>query len=359
MDPIISRLTWGVSRLPLRRPYHLSFATLTEFAAVWVRYEDEMGRVGLGEAVALPGYSWETTEDICAAVAEITQGAQGLPRSMVEDRCLGCWARRPFAASAVMTALRLPELLEKAPLGRAVPLNFPVAGDAEPARLRSAIGEGLRQGYRYIKVKVGRDLDRELANLPILLAEEREREFEVVFDANQGFSLEQALVFAEALAARDHGRLLWFEQPLDRLAWSELSELVAQAPVKVVIDESIYSADDVARAADMRAYGVKMKLFKQLSPGKVLELAELARSLGLRVVLGNGVSTDVGNLAEYGVMCLGEGLFVPPAECNGLQKLSTPLLAGLLEVEGGSLVCRASGSEVASLLASRHIYPAS
>jgi L-alanine-DL-glutamate epimerase-like enolase superfamily enzyme len=326
-----------VARLPLKTPYHLSFITLTEYSVVWVRYEDEEGGVGLGEAVPLPGYGWETLEDVQAAVADLTRRAAGLHLSQVAERCRLLWPTRPFAASAVMTALQFPELLEAASLGAAFPLNWPVAGDAPLEALRKQVETGLVQGYRFIKVKVGRNLAAELANLPLLLTEWPDRDFGVLFDANQGFSLKDALAFAQGLKAHDQGRLRWFEQPLDREDWDALTMLCSRSPVPIILDESIYSAEHIRRAAAMGAQGVKLKLFKQCGPQDAMTQARLARSLGLSVVFGNGVASDVGNLAEYLLLAMGGGLFTPPAESNGFCKLANPLLGNTLAVQNGSL----------------------
>lgn len=354
MDPVIRRLDWGVIRAPLRSPYHLSFATLVEYGTVWVRSEDERGDVGLGEVVPLPGYGWETLDDVTKAVARLLSGAVGLRRSELAGRCRALWPERPFAASAVMSALEFSDLLEESPGVGDFALNWPVAGNAPPDVLRAQVSAGLDQGYTFIKVKVGKDLSSELDNLPLLLKEWPDRAFRVLFDANQGYDCAMALAFARGLADNDSGRLLWFEQPLDRDDWQGLADVCAQSPVPIILDESVYSGEHVRRAARMGMHGVKLKLFKQCGPRHCLELARLAKELGLTVVFGNGVATDVGNLSEYLLLALSVGLFSAPAESNGFRKLAAPLLDGVLVERGGFLTLGVSKAELARRIHNLH-----
>jgi muconate cycloisomerase len=334
----IARATWGRCAARLSKPYELSFASLRHFDAVWVRIEDERGAVGLGESVALPGYAWETADGVADTVAALLDGADRSTAGALEQRCRELSAKHPFAASAVMTALELPALLGAHRPGFGFPINVPVSGETPPETLRAQVEKHLRDGYAYIKVKVGRNLEAECAAARALLAGEFAQRFAVVFDANQAYSLDQARRFADALAALPRERLLWLEQPVDRDDWQAMGEICRHAEVPVVLDEAIYSAEQIERAAAIGAHGVKLKGCKQLGARDALTLARRARALGLDVVFGNGVATDVGNLAEILVLEAGGALFSPPAECSGFAKLIEPLLPGALEIVPGGKV---------------------
>ena len=118
----------------LSKPYELSFTTLAAFDSIWVRLEDDAGKVGLGEAVALPGYGWETVDSVSRTVAAILDGAEGLSAQALEARCARFRAEHPFAASAVMTALELPDLLEGHDPRFSFPINVPVSGETALGR---------------------------------------------------------------------------------------------------------------------------------------------------------------------------------------------------------------------------------
>ncbi|MCK5715900.1 MAG: hypothetical protein KAH77_00310, partial [Thiomargarita sp.] len=83
----VKQLLFGKSRCALLKPYVLSFTTLDSFETIWVYAKDEDDRIGIGEAVALPGYSWETTDSIFATVASIVENASDLTYDKLIERC--------------------------------------------------------------------------------------------------------------------------------------------------------------------------------------------------------------------------------------------------------------------------------
>jgi L-alanine-DL-glutamate epimerase-like enolase superfamily enzyme len=159
----LRRLRWGTRIAPLVKPYALSFADIAAFNAVWVWAEDHQGRIGVGEAVALPGYNWETDQTIRAAVATICENGDASPVPAVVQKCRDFQQEHPFAASAVMAALDMPLFLAYADAQAQFPISAPVSGGWPVGKLRRAVEAQLRSGYDFIKVKVGRDLDSDIA----------------------------------------------------------------------------------------------------------------------------------------------------------------------------------------------------
>jgi len=347
-DPILRRLRWGVQHAPLTKPYELSFASLTAFDVVWVRAEIETGDIGLGDAVPLPGYNWETLDSIRATVSAICDDADGRSASAIVERCRGVRSQHPFAASAVMAALELPSFLDRAKQPpEQFPISAPVAAEWPVQKLRDVVQALLTSGYRYIKVKVGRNLDDDIRTARCLLTEWPGEHFGVVFDANQAHSVEDALTFSQALRQCASSRLQWYEQPVDRDDWQGMERVCRSDGAPVVLDECIYDRSDVERARRIGAYGVKLKLVKNFGIGETLALARHARSLGLAVVYGNGVASDIGNLGEYLTLAAGEGMFASASECSGFAKLKTPLLGPLLRIDqAGQFSLNASAAEV-------------
>ena len=72
--------------------------------------------------------------------------------------------------------------------------------------------------------------------------------YTLVFDANQEYSVDQARRLSDTLATDPFGRLLWFEQPVDRRDWDAMSRVCADASVPIVLDECIYTAHDIDQA---------------------------------------------------------------------------------------------------------------
>jgi L-alanine-DL-glutamate epimerase-like enolase superfamily enzyme len=347
----LRRLRFGVVACPLLRPYELSFVSITEFDSVWVMAEDSDGRIGLGEAVPLPGYNWETLDSIRETLTVLLTGADGQSFSAIAERCRSLRAHHPFAASAVMTALDMPAFLDRAHPAIRFALSAPVTSECPLPELRRIVEAQLAAGYRFIKVKIGRDFDSDVAAAHCLLKELPGRHFGVVFDPNQAYSSDMALAFTRVLGECASARLQWLEQPVDRQDWEAMERVCRVRYVPVVLDEAIYDEADIGRAAKIGAHGVKLKLMKNFGIVETLSLARRARRLGLEVVFGNGVATDIGNLGEYLVLAAGQGLFAAPSESSGFAKLRKPLLGSLLAIgDGGRMTCSAGGAEIAGRL---------
>jgi L-alanine-DL-glutamate epimerase-like enolase superfamily enzyme len=335
----IRRLRSGVYEAPLIKPYELSFATLTSFDVVWVLAEHDDGSIGLGEAVPLPGYNWETADTVRTTVGALCEAADGIAVSAIMQRCRDVRREHPFAASAVMAALDLPFFLDRASSRERFPISAPVAADWPVKKLRHTVDALLSSGYGYIKVKVGRDTDNNARAARCLLTEWSGRQFGVVFDANQAHTVEEALTLSRVLRDCASPRLQWYEQPVDRQDWAGMERLCRAGDAPIVLDECIYDEADVARAAAINAHGVKLKLIKNFGIAETLSLARKARALGLTVVFGNGVATDIGNLGEYLTLATAGGMFAAACECSGFAKLREPLLDPLLSIDQAGQFC--------------------
>jgi L-alanine-DL-glutamate epimerase-like enolase superfamily enzyme len=348
--PGLWTLRFKVERCPLIKPYELSFGSLTGFDSVLVLAEQENWQIGIGEAVPLPGYNSETLETVSTTVATLVANGKPCSRAEITERCREVRADHPFAASAVMTALDMPYFLERYQGALRFPICAPVTADSSLPELRRAIQAYLSAGYVFIKVKVGRDLEQDIAAARCVLCEWPNCRFGVVFDPNQAYSCDQALAYARVLRDCQSDRLQWLEQPVDRRDWDAMERICRAQLVRIVLDESIYNEADLLRAAQIGAHGVKLKLMKNFGMAETLSLARNARKLGLVVVLGNGVATDIGNIAEYLVLSAGQGMFASAAECNGFAKLKQQQLGALLKVDNGHVICHGGIAEIATCL---------
>jgi L-Ala-D/L-Glu epimerase len=156
-----------------------------------------------------------------------------------------------------------------------------VEGTADRAR-RAA-------GFRFLKLKVGgRD---DLARLEAVRAAAPAAR--VRADANQGLTTPEALELVPALAAMGVELL---EQPFpseDADAWRRLAELPPERRVPLFVDEGCTDLASVAEAARY-AHGVNIKIDKAGGIREALRMIHAARALGLRVMLGCMVSSELG-----------------------------------------------------------------
>lgn len=316
---------------PLTTPYVLSFGTVTSFLTCYVVVSAQ-GRTGVGEVTPLPGYSDETIDSVEASLGEAAESLRrGVPwREVVAGMCAGA----PFAASGVACAFETWEAGPDSvfgPVSGEVPLSAFCAG-ADPAEVCARARELVGQGYRTLKMKVGAMTPDEDAARIRAVSGVLEQDARIRLDANQGYDFQQALEMCRHLEGIDRIELL--EQPFGPHDWALHGRLCRATDVPIMLDESIWTPEDVGRAADCGAALVKFKLAKHPGMEGSRRMVEAARRHGLGIVYGNGVQGPVGNHLEAFVFA-GAGLETA-SEGNGFLKMaSSPVAHALRSAAGG------------------------
>jgi L-alanine-DL-glutamate epimerase-like enolase superfamily enzyme len=141
----------------------------------------------------------------------------------------------------------------------------------------------IREGFVAIKLKVGLDLENDIA----MVAAVREAvgpEILLWVDANQGYSLAEATSFAEAAAELE---VAFFEQPLPADDLKGMRELSRMELVPVMVDETVLTAADMRRVIDERAADVvNIKLMKSGGIAEAIRIASAAGDAHMRAVVG-------------------------------------------------------------------------
>lgn len=320
--------------MPLRRPYTLSFVTLDAFDAVFVDLTLEDGRHARGEVVPLPGYSDDTPEGVFRAAQTLADTLPGTPLADLRGTVIA-QAAGTCVAPLFLTAL------DTLDAGTA-PLSVPIiaATSTRAPELTGALCDAAAAGFETVKVKVGPDIDldlralrqvaRRVGELPIGLR--------LRFDANQAYDAAAARRLLELLSGAFGAHVALLEQPLPIDEWTDFEALASSTDIPLMLDESIRGEADIRRAAEVGARLVKLKLYKQGGVVEVRALAELARSLGLGVVLGNGVATDITNLLELRLASAHPTLFEGASEAVGFAKLTAPVQHAGLRAQRGHAV---------------------
>lgn len=328
----IDRITVHRLSLPLATPYKLAFGPVEAFDTMLVEVTGEDGRTGWGEATPLAGYTEEVPD---VAWRFLTEEPGRLAGTTTEEAkaALGEHVHaHPFGVTAVVTAI---EMLEGHPLldhgdGAEVPL-LAIVNAMEPAAIREEVEARLADGYRALKVKVGFDPDRDaprVAGIQALL----DGRASIRLDGNQGYDQDGAVRF---LGSLHPGGIELVEQLCPAGDW-DAAVAVARAGrgrgIPIMLDESIYGADDIERAAELRAAThIKLKLMKCGGLTACAELLERIRALGMEPVLGNGVAADIGCWMEA---CVARRHIRNAGEMNGFLKPRESALAEPLTRRG-------------------------
>ncbi len=322
-------------RLPLVRPYENSLGRLDAFDVIVIAMVDKFDRVGWGEACPVAGYSPETPAEAWDYAELVLPSLVGRTRDEIArttDRDLVAY---PFVVSALHEAL---DDLTRAPLlySEGKGTSVELLGTVNTLDLELAphsARELLDSGYRTLKVKVGYEPVADAARVAAI-ADAVAGRAKLRIDANQGYTLEQALEFARR-TPRDAVEV--FEQPVPAHRWDLIEEIGRIGVLPLMLDESIYGLADIERAASIEGVtAVKLKMSKAGGPSALEKQVALCNERGLDVVIGNGVATDLGCYHE--ALCY-EGLgLAAAAEMNGFLKTRRGLLTAPLTVEAGKLI---------------------
>jgi L-Ala-D/L-Glu epimerase len=320
-------------RLPLIRPYVLSYRTFTEFEPIIVEVRDGDGRVGWGEGHISPGSSRETREGGWAFCREHAAAVVGKDTNEAKTIIAANVSASKVAATALLTAI---EMLEDHPLltvAREIrqPLLTPF-NSSTPGEIEREVEQRLEDGFRTFKIKVGKAADDDVRRVKAIQRAIAGRAT-MRLDANRAYSEADACRFATAL---DPSGIELFEQPCRAEDWDANAKVASVSPVPVMLDEPICELADVKRASQIPNVGFcKLKLKRFGGLDLLREALDAVRQSGMESVLGDGLSSELGCWMEA---CVASVTIRNAGEFNGFLKPQVRLFAEPLRFLAGELV---------------------
>ena len=144
-------------------------------------------------------------------------------------------------------------------------------------------GYYLKQGFTILKLKGGANLDEDVEKL-MKLRERFGDGFILRFDANQGYSPEEAI---ELIEKTRNANIEILEQPTKQTHEEHLGEVTQNIDIPVMADESIKTLKDAFRLASNEL--IDMVNIKIMKVGGILEsqhINSVAKAAGLQVMVG-------------------------------------------------------------------------
>lgn len=341
-----------VEAIPYAIPYlkTLNFASGEISAAehVLVRVHTDAGLVGQADAPPRPFTYGETQASIRALIADHfgpqLEGLAPLRRSRAHEimnRVVG----NPVAKAAIDLALwdiigqslgvSVTDLLggysDRMRVSHMLGFDAPEAMVAEAARIRDTYG------ITTFKVKVGRNpIDADVAACRGLRAAFGD-DIDLYIDGNRGWSAADA---ARALRSMDDLDLLFAEElcPADDVLGRRW--LVERSQIPFFADESIPTPADLTREVlGGSANGASIKVSRS---GITVSQSVLcsADNLGIPVVIGNQIDTQVGSLCSTAFGAAFASTSARPGELSNFLDMTDDLLAEPLQITGGELHVR-------------------
>ena len=191
--------------------------------------------------------------------------------------------------------------------------------------------------FNILKVKVGLDTDKEMIETIRTVTD-----LPLAVDANQGWT-DRFKALDMIYWLREHG-VVMVEQPMPVGRIEDQVWLNERSPLPLFGDESVQGVDDVRRAVGVFK-GINIKLMKCGGLRNAHKMVELARALGLKVMLGCMTETSCAVSAAAQLSPA-----VDFADLDGNLLISNDLFTGVTVVDGKLTLPQTPGIGVTKLL---------
>ena len=280
--------------MPLREPYTIAYETVSAAVNIILKLTTSTGLTGWGCAAPDLVVTGETPESVLTAanhtIIPLLRGGHPFRVARIHEELR---QRIPGARSAMaMTDMALHDLLARQagiPLWRllggfreSISTSITI-GIMTPEETVERAGRFLNDGFTILKLKGGADLAEDIRKV-LLVRRKYGNGFSLRFDANQGYSYDEAVEFVRATSEADIEIL---EQPTARAKEERMGMVTRDVDIPVMADESIRSLQDAFRLVSRER--IDMVNIKIMKVGGILEAAHInsvSRAAGMEVMVG-------------------------------------------------------------------------
>jgi len=281
--------------LDLKHPFAIAKFSRTSTPLLLLRLRYEQAE-GYGEASMVP-YMGESYESATAFLAKVDWSCLTYPFNFPEIIAYldSLAAGHPAIKAAIDIALNdLNGKLQQKPCYQIyeadlqkMPVTAYTIGIDSPEVIREKVADAA--GFKVLKVKLGRDNDKEListvrslTNLPLYV------------DANQGWdNRKKAIDMIYWL--HDQGVVL-IEQPMNKADTEGNAWLTGRSPIPILADEAVQRLADLEQIKGAY-HGINIKLMKSAGMYEAHQMILKARSYGMKILIGCMSETSCASLA--------------------------------------------------------------
>lgn len=289
------KLTYQPFELQLKHPFTIAKFSRTSTPLMLVQLEHE-SYIGYGEASMVP-YMGESHQTAIAFLNKVDTKQFKYPFDFASiiNYLDGIVPGNPAIKAAIDIALHdLEGKIKQQPCWQLLgsnPALMPVTsftiGIDTPEMIIKKVKEA--EGFKVIKVKLGRDDDKELISTIRSVTD-----VPLYADANQGWTdRKQSLDMLYWLYEQN---VLLVEQPMLKTDIDSNAWLTEYSPIPIIGDEAVQRLPDVEKAKGVY-HGINVKLMKSAGMYEAHQMILMARQLGLKILMGCMSETSCATLA--------------------------------------------------------------
>lgn len=326
-------------KIPLKEPFKVAFTVVEQLDSVLIEITTDNGLVGYGEAAPFAPVTGETVESAIAMLNIFKQGLLGMDpwniegvHAMMDSVAVDNGSAKCAVDLAMYDLMGkdagLPVYKLLGGYDNKVQSDITIGISTPEAMAREASHLVKDMGYHILKIKAGINYKEDIRAMK-LIREAVGPNVRLRADANQGYSAAEAVCALEGF--KPYG-IEAVEQCLPH--WNmEESALVRQKVngVQIMLDESIHTPTDAARACRLGAADVlNIKLMKCGGLYPAMQINSIAQANGVTCMVGCMLETKLAITAGMSLVAAKRN--VTEADCDSfLYYQSNPVEGGFTQ----------------------------
>ncbi len=298
-DLEISSIDLKPLRVEISNMYTLSGAPSNQIDNLMVMVNLKNGIRGYGEVAPHPAGGGEDLHTSRQSLLQMGESIRGL--TVDRYRAISHWMQERFPDQPAARCGLETAILDAFTRSLKIPLWAFLGGKLKngfitslslpslPAERTVVLAEQwISRGFTTLKLTVGHDLEEDIAIVKAINEQFSEARF--IFDAEQGFTEEEAVLFITEIISMGCEVIL-YEQPVERENLDGMARLRRDVPVPLVADEAVRSIQDLKKVLNKQAADVvKLKIMKT-GVMEAWDLAVTAAGMGLKLMMGGVTET--------------------------------------------------------------------
>ncbi len=290
----IKEIIYGVHEMNLKEPYLIAYEEVFSCDNVFLRLGTDNDQVGYGCAAPDIHITGETSDDVIHflenTIIPIIKGADLMDYQRINEDIKASLG--PAMSTRAMVDMAIMDLMARTfrtPLCRylggyrkSIPTSITVGIlDMEKTLIR--VKEYLQEGFTIIKLKGGLALQEDLEKIR-MLRNKLGYHFTIRFDANQGYSVEDAISFVKS---SEPYRIEILEQPTPYEKIDDMAKVTSQVSIPVMADESLRNIHDAFHLASREVTDmINIKLMKVGGINDAIHINSVVKSAGIEAMVG-------------------------------------------------------------------------
>ena len=303
--------------IPLVTPFKTALRTVNSVNDIVIVLETDTDEEGYGEAPPTAVITGDTKGSIRCAIEDfIVPAITGMEISdeasidAIMERMQSVIVKNTSAKAAVdMAVYDLYGKLKKKPLyqllgasRKEIETDLTISVNPIPEMVRDAVHAVKDEGFRILKVKVGKEGLKDVERVAAIRAAVGQ-DVVIRVDANQGWTREESVRIIREMEACGLGIDL-VEQPVNAHDFEGMVYVTERVDTKILADESVFSPEDAKRLIE--AHGadlINIKLMKTGGIHEALKICRLAEEYGVECMIGCMLESKISVAAAAHLAC--------------------------------------------------------